>query len=220
MEIWNATKGILRILIRIAIEALHRFAINIFDTLFGFLNWPEKKIRVKIFILSDPSGKLTTSPRDLDASIEYAAQSFKKNFNVRLVPHITNNPFVEILQKLPPPEALKVKCNAGAYGEEFKKAGSFFSSNLAAPIYTITGFVVLDIGGKHGCCIGPVTDYLTLNPDGVRLCTTLAHEIGHACGLWHVSTKNNFMWSRRERGDGSNWWQQNIFRASRHVTYW
>lgn len=220
MAIWNVLKGASRMIIRFIIEGLHRFGINIFDTLFGFLNWPEKKIRIKIYILKDPAGKTIPSVEDMSASVEFAKRSFKRNFNVKLLPHKKNESFTELLDTIPPPEALRVKCNAGAYGEEFKTAGSFFSSNLAAPIYTITGFVVVDIGGKHGCCIGPVTDYLTLNPDGVKLYTTLAHEIGHSCGLWHVKAKTNFMWLRRDRGDEVTWWQRNLFRASRHITYW
>jgi hypothetical protein len=50
-KIWNGIKASARIAIRIIVETVHRLVINIFDTLFGFLNWPEKKLRAKIFIL-------------------------------------------------------------------------------------------------------------------------------------------------------------------------
>jgi len=55
---WNAIKGVARVTIRIIIEVFHRVVINIFDTLFGFFGWPEKKLRVKIFILQDPQTNL------------------------------------------------------------------------------------------------------------------------------------------------------------------
>ena len=220
MRTWNVIKGASRIIIRIAAEGLHRFLLNIFDSFFGFLNWPGKKIRLKIFILKDEKDDPVMPVEELTTSIEYAKWLFKKSFNIKLLPHKSDEPFVEILQKLSPREALRVKCNAGAYGEEFKKAGNFFSANLAAPIYTITAFVVTDIGGKQGCCIGPVTDYLTITPGGVKLHSVLAHEIGHCCGLWHMKTKTNFMWVSSTRGEDVTWWQKNLFRASRHVTYW
>ena len=28
------------------------------------------------------------------------------------------------------------------------------------------------------------------------------------------------MWPGSDRGDDTHWWQRNLFRASRHVTYW
>ena len=216
----NVLKGIARVTICIVVETLHRGIINLFDTLFGFLNWPEKKLRVKIFILVDTKGNPAPAPPDTNRSIDFATRSFKKNFNVKLLPHRPEEPFAEVLQKVPPPEALYVKCNAGAIKEEFRIAGSFFSSNLCGSFYPITAFVVIDISGKDGCCIGPVTDYLTLDPNGIKFFTTFAHEIGHSCGLWHSRKRSNLMWPHRGRGDEINWWQKNLFRGSRHVTYW
>ena len=216
----NGIKGIIRVVVRIFVELIHRGIINVFDTLFGFLNWPEKKIRAKIFILMSTEDDRLPAPIDTDRSIDFAKRSFKKNFNVKLLPHLAEEPFAELLQKIPPSEALYVKWNAGAISEEFKVAGSFFSSNLSGPIYPVTAFVVIDISGKDGCCIGPVTDYLTLDPNGVRIFTTFAHEIGHSCGLWHIRKRSNLMWPHRDRGDEVSWWQKNLFRSSRHVTYW
>ena len=216
----NGTKGIARVLLRITVEAIHRLLINLFDTLFGFLNWPEKKLRTRIFILVDPQGNPIPTPIDADRSIEFAKAVFKKNFNVKLLPHYPEEPFAEVLQKIPPSEALYVKCNAGAIAEEFKIAGNFFSSNLSGSLYPVTAFVVIDISGNDGCCIGPVTDYLTLDPNGLRIFSTFAHEIGHSCGLWHIRERSNLMWPHRDRGEKVMWWQKNLFRSSRHVTYW
>lgn len=223
MKLWligrDGIKGIARVAIRILVEFIHRCIINLFDTFFGFLTWPEKNLRVKIFILINEENEVPT-PEETEKSIDFAMRCFQKNFNVKLLPHHPEEPYAELLQKIPPSEALYVKCNAGAIGEEFKIAGSFFSSNLTGPLYPVTAVVVIDIRGKDGCCIGPVTDYLTLDPNGIKIFTTLAHEIGHSCGRWHIRKRSNLMWPYRDRGDNVKWWQKNLFRGSRHVTYW
>jgi hypothetical protein len=68
--------------------------------------------------------------------------------------------------------------------------------------------------------LGALTDYVTLDPVGAKNVSTLAHEIAHACGLWHQQAKSNLMWRTFSRGDEIKWWQKNIFRSSRHITYW
>ena len=219
-KIWNIIKAIARVTIRSFVEMIHRLVINIFDTLFGFLNWPEKKLRIKIFVLQDPRDKPVVSPAELDAAVEYAKRSFKKNFNTRLLPHNKNQSFAEVLQKEPPNEVLYTKGSIGALSEEFKIAGSFFASNLSGAFYPITAFIVLDIDHASGCSLGPITDYVTLDPCGAKNNSTLAHEIAHACGLWHQGAKSNLLWRTFSRGDEVKWWQKNIFRSSRHVTYW
>jgi len=219
-KIWSGIKGVTRVAIRIIVEALHRVAINIFDSLFGFLNWPEKKLRVRIFILQDPQANAEVSATDLDKAIEYAKRSFKKNFNTRLLPHKYSQQFAEVLQEKAPHEVLYTKGSVGALAEEFTIAGSFFASNLSGSFYPITAFVVLDIDQATGCSLGPLTDYVTLDPDGAKNASTLAHEIAHACGLWHLGSKSNLLWRTFSRGDEVKWWQKNIFRSSRHVTYW
>jgi hypothetical protein len=219
-KIWNGIKGSIRITMRLIVETVHRLVINIFDALFGFLNWPEKKLRVKIFILQDPQADPVVSITDLDTAIEYAKRSFKKNFNTRLLPNKDNQPFAEVLQMKPPHEVLYTKGSVGALAEEFKITGSFFASNLSGLFCPVTAFVVLDIDHASGCSLGPLTDYVTLDPDGAKNASTLAHEIAHACGLWHLPSKSNLLWRTFSRGDEVKWWQKNIFRSSRHVTYW
>jgi len=219
-RVWNGIKSITRITIRIIVETVHRLVINVFDTLFGFLNWPEKKLRVKIFILQGAQGDPVISPIDLDVAIEYAKNSFKKNFNTRLLPYRNNQPFAEVLQKKAQQEVLYTKGGIGALTEDFKLARNFFASNLIGLFYPVTAFVVLDIDHASGCSLGPLTDYVTLDPDGAKNASTLAHEIAHACGLWHLQAKSNLLWRTFSRGDEITWWQKNMFRSSRHVTYW
>lgn len=219
-KIWNGIKGVARVTIRIIIEVFHRVVINIFDTLFGFIGWPEKKLRVKIFILQDPQTNSVISPAELDTAVEYTKRSFKKNFNTRLLPCKNKQPFAEVLQKKPPHEVLYTKGSIGALEEEFKIAGKFFASNLSGLFYPVTAFVVLDIDHASGCSLGPLSDYVTLDPVGAKNASTLAHEIAHACGLWHQRAKANLLWRTFSRGDEVKWWQKNIFRGSRHVTYW
>src|SRR5688572_9150892 len=90
-------KGIARVAIRIAVELIHRAIIKLFDTLFGFLSWPEKKLRLKIFILMDSEGNRTPASIDTDKSIDFVSRTFKKKFNVKLMPHYTEEPFAELL---------------------------------------------------------------------------------------------------------------------------
>ena len=198
---WNIIEAMARVTVRTLIESIHRLIINLFDTLFGFLNWPEKKLRIKILILQDPQANPVVSPSDLDAAVEYAKRSFKKNFNTRLLPHKSKQPFVGVLQKKPPHEVLYTKGGMGALLEEFKRAGGFFASNLSGLFYPVTAFVVLDIDHASGCSLGPLTDYVTLDPVGAKNASTLAHEIAHACGLWHQSSRSNLLWGTFSRGD-------------------
>jgi len=219
-KIWDGIKASTRVTVRIIAEIVHRLVINIFDTFFGFLNWPEKKLRVKIFILQDPQANPVVSPDDLVNAIRYAKSSFKKNFNTRLLPYKSGQQFVEVLQKKAPYDVLYTKGSIGALAEEFAITGSFFASNLSGSFYPVTAFVVLDIDHAAGCSLGPLTDYVTLDPTGAKNASTLAHEIAHACGLWHQSSKSNLLWRTFSRDDQVKWWQKNVFRSSRHVTYW
>jgi len=216
---WNIIKATIRIGTRIIIEILHRSLINLFDSLFGFLNWPKKKLRIKIFILRDQHGDHIFPEKDMDVSIDYARKVFKKNFNVELVAH-HKNAFVEVLQNTSPVEALYVRGGPGALSDEFKIAGSFFALNLSGVFFPVTVFVVKNIKGASGCSLGPISDYVTLGTAGAKQTSVLAHELAHACGLWHISKRSNLLYPYTDRDDEISWWQKNIFRGSRHVTYW
>jgi len=216
----NIVRGITRILIRIVADVIHRLVLNAFDTLFGFFNWPEKKLRIKIIILADHQGQPVLSLTDVDKAIEYAKRVFKKNLNVKLLPHHRQKSFAEVVMQAAPDTVLYTKGGIGALSEEFKTTGSYFASNLSGIFYPVTAFVVMDIKGASGCSLGPMSDYVTLDPVGAKDPSILAHELAHACGLWHLKDRSNLLWLYKDRGDKIRWWQKNIFRSSRHVTYW
>jgi hypothetical protein len=70
-------------------------------------------------------------------------------------------------------------------------------------------------GDDVGCHI-PGTDYVIIDAQSSGL--VLAHEIGHACDLWHVSAANNLM-NHFTASDEVESWQRCIFRRSRFVYY-
>jgi hypothetical protein len=154
--------------------------------------------------------------------------SLQTRFNVKLLPF--DKTFTQFVSAPAPSAALDVQCGAGALGEEFSEAGDFFASHTAgwwfgvptSGRFPVTAFVVRDVkDGKLGCSLGPLSDYVTVDREGVQKSTrTLAHEIGHSCSLWHVGDTANLMFHSDGGGDGVRWWQCNLFRSSRHVTYW
>lgn len=70
-------------------------------------------------------------------------------------------------------------------------------------------------GDDIGCHI-PGTDYVIIDQSASGL--TLAHEIGHAGDLWHVSGANNLM-NHFTAGDEVAKWQRCIFRRARFVSF-
>jgi hypothetical protein len=131
---------------------------------------------------------------------------------------------VEIIEEQAPQSALEVACDGS---DLFGDDGDFFAHHLAGwnaiPIaltFPVTAFIISNIKDTKGCSLGPLTDYVLVDRDGVFVPSTLAHELGHACNLWHSGTKSNLMYHPDDRGDGVKWFQRNLLRSSRHVTYW
>ncbi len=227
-KVWRAVKAVVRVIVRVVVTVVGA-ALGVVDLLLGFIAWPPKKLTLHIFILSNNQGPVV-SPDDLTQSIEYARRVLKDRFNVNLRSYSKN--MIEIITEPAPDYALNVCCNGCGYKEEYGEAGEFFAKHLAGwngiPIsfrFPITVFIVNDVSKHVGCSYGFLTDYITLDVDGVKPKNSesaMMHEIGHACNLLgHRWAKpSELMWPDYPRGDAVKWWQKNLVRSSRHVTYW
>jgi hypothetical protein len=195
---------------------------------------PTKKLRLRVVILRDENSNPLAEEELVEDSIRAAEEIFMRQAHTRIVP--AGGRYVERLASPAPVDALDIHCDMEAWKEGLREAGDYFETYLtqnaagaltgyAAPV---TAFIVRDVDGKAGCSLGPLADYVTvalcglattgLDEDGRPLPRILAHEVGHACGLWHVRDPMNLM-DPRGPGVSLRPWQRLILRNSRHVTY-
>jgi hypothetical protein len=225
-------KAVVRLVIRVVVTAVMA-VVNTLDLLFGFFNWPRKKLTLHIVVLS----KLAPADRkqlgaDLQDSIDAARRILNDRFNVTLRPYVSQ--YIEWFDGAVPFKALNPSCcGADLLGQEFVSSGEFYAQHLAgwngSPVslrFPITVFIVDAVACKQGCSNGPLADYVVAeygglnNPGQPQPYSLMMHEMGHACSLWHSLGKSNIMYKHSDRGDGAKWFQSNLLRSSRHVTYW
>jgi hypothetical protein len=166
----------------------------------------------------------------LYAAIDEARRIFRTEANVVLKPDM-NSDMVRVIEAAAPDYALNVGCNRRAYREGLSEAGMFFEQNsdsehagLFGTTSPVTVFIVSDVEGKSGCSLGPLTDYVTVDIGGLidpggklgHAPWTLAHELGHACNLWHHGDTLMRPGSSGRR-DYLKRWQKAVLRASSHV---
>lgn len=164
-------------------------------------------------------------------AVDEARRIFRKEVHVILVP-MQRGGGVDILDDSAPRAALDVNCGPGAYGDDVTWAGSYLREhttlNISGGLWgyasPINVFIVRDVKGKNGCSLGLLTDYVTVDLDGVNNSPhwTMAHEMGHACNLLHPGAGDSIMRPGQDgakRKDYLKRWQKVVFRASRHVTY-
>lgn len=184
-----------------------------------------KKLRLRVVILRDENGRPLATEAEVLPSIREASRIFAQMARVRIV---LANPPIVILPNAAPTKALNVHCDDGAWQDDLSECGAYFRQVLAttragkylgysAPV---TIFIVRDISLKGGCSLGPLVDYVTLEAGMLNRARNriLAHEVGHACGLWHAKEKANLMFPLGP-GDLLEPWQAAIIRNSRHVTF-
>lgn len=232
----RAAKALVRAIVRVVVVIVTS-PTKVFDLVFGWLGWPPKKLRLHIAVLRSPTGPLLTDLNDLRPSIDLLKKVLKDRCNVNVLPYSSGNKneidnWAQVLTGIAPNAALQVRCDEGAVWDEGGEAGEYFAQNTAGwvggfiPIslaFPVTIFIVEQVAGKIGCAVPVVTDYATVAASAVKSkdSSTLAHEVAHRCNLWHLDRKNNLVYHNSDRTPPYwlTWWQRNLLRASRHVTY-
>jgi hypothetical protein len=88
-------------------------------------------------------------------------------------------------------------------------------------LYRLTSSVVVlavrsvDSRETSGCSLNVLSDHVLIEGEDPRC---LAHELGHACGLWHHRSSENVM-SPTCGGTKLKKWQRCVLRDSRDVSY-
>lgn len=226
---WNAVKASVRAVVRVVVEVVMR-VINVVTILIPV----QRKMRLQIIILRDEMGQPLAIDKELMPALSYAKTTFRDKFGVQIKAY--GDPIVQTLPDPAPTAALDVRCDGGAGKDEWGEAGNYFARHLAGwniiPIhlgFPITVYVVRDVSGKIGCSMGPLTDYVTVDTvkppaqaiNGITSDSTLAHELGHACGLLHRDNDiSNLMYPSHGRSNGVTGWQRFVVKTCRHCTLW
>lgn len=238
-KIGSAIRGAASQIVNVVKEVANRVfgVIDFLGTLIGIA--PPKKLRLRFVILRDETGSSLASRSDVQPAIDRAQAIFKQELNTTIFP--AGGKMVETYDPIPPASALDPKCGGGAWLGDFGEAGDFYSLNIATNMAAaptgyatpVTAFIVRKVQGEKGCSLGPLTNYVTLDLDGISTISSntgddvntvigrlwLAHEIAHSCGLWHVGDRSNLMHADAEDGVKLGRFQKAVARNSRHVTF-
>jgi len=210
---------------------------------------PIKHLRLAVIILMHPDRTLTVAPAAVGPLLTLTEAILRSRADVKI--HTT----VHQVDTPSPGGALTIGTEIdplfGLLGEDMTEAGLYFQKTITEKLAQqgpwfvmrvgapLVAFVVDQIEGAYnGCSAGPLVDYLCIegsifrSPD-----TTLAHELGHACGLLHDTVTDcdngdvtNLMYCRAfkpsppgspriPRGGNLSPFQRAVLRSSAHVTY-
>lgn len=194
-----------------------------------------KYLRVCVIILAEDDDTPVATTAELDQAISFAGAAFYGGAKVRL--QVVG---IHELSRTAPRDNLDVNTDAGAVWDELWLPGGYFEAAANIHCYDetffravgvgapITVFIVRSVRGQvDGCSLATFADYVTVERGTVRGTSTdrtvFAHEIAHACNLFHVGERANLM-SRNSnpanlRGSRLSPIQTTILRSSRHVTF-
>jgi hypothetical protein len=212
-EIFNLVKEMLNRLIKLPelLLALMGFRFN-------------KKLRLRVVVLRDERGLPLAGDAEVRPAYDEAQRILARMAGVTVEPagwRVVTAPHAA------PRSALDVRCTDGAWRDDLGEAGAFFRSLMATTTTgtaigygaPLTVFVVRSMTTHNGCSLGAAADYATIEAKTLKSTRRLlAHEVAHACGLWHSKRPNNLMLPQGPGEELSNW-QAAILRTSRHVTF-
>jgi hypothetical protein len=188
-----------------------------------------KHLHICVTVLADPDGRPVVDNAQVSAVVREAARIISNRMNVRVHEH--GRKIVQVPENRLDVTACDTRqlfsteaIDLTSEGERSGKFGDIFgcgdtivdqAEELIHDVLDVIFIRNIVEGDDIGCHI-PGTNYVIIDraADGL----TLAHEIGHAGDLWHVSGKNNLM-NHVTSGDEVESWQVCIFRRSRFVVY-
>ena len=195
----------------------------------------EKSLRIKVFILTKGNKTLVANVKEVQSWVDEAIRIYKTRAKINIrSDYLGAEPIVNVISKPAPDYVLKFEMN---YREEnFDEINDYFVKNAKLANIGPVGFL-MDLAGygepififvAEDVCAGEnvsghsysplLNSYIVIDPH-CKL-TTLAHEIGHKCGLNQKSGEKNLMNQHRiDPGDKLNTWQITIARNSRYVTF-
>jgi hypothetical protein len=188
-----------------------------------------KHLHACVTVLADARGQPVVSSAQVDAVLNDARRIISDRFNVRL--HIHGRKIVRVdddnldvtacdASQLFSSDAVDLTSEGnqvGTFADIFGCGGSVLdiAGGLLHDVLNIIFIRSIIEGDDVGCHV-PGTDYVIIDATASGL--VLAHEIGHAGDLWHVSQEDNLM-NHFTKGDDVKSWQVCIFRRSRFVVY-
>jgi hypothetical protein len=195
----------------------------------------EKFLRIKVLVLCKAEKTPVASLQEVQSWVDEAVRIYKLRSKVSIrSARLGAEPIVNIISKPAPEYVLKIDKNF--WEEYFDEINDYFEENARfanrGPIGSLMDFfgygppififVVEDVHVDEGECGYSysclMNDFIVID-SGCKL-TTLAHEIGHKCGLFHRSGDKNLMNKNRiDPGDELSRWQITVVRNSRYVTF-
>jgi hypothetical protein len=228
-----------------AFQTIVWLVFGIIDTIAGFLGIrPEKKLRVCTIVLADENGAPIVLAATVVPWLQKAADVYRQEANVRIVPvapfhyrtgfaddETVTEDWIHVLTDASSKNLLDLGGEAATLGDDLTHIGADYNRIACTECFygtwrkvigygaPITVFVIRSLEEGTARSLGPLTDYVLIGGKQNIDVTTVAHEMGHTCYLWHNGDNDNLMFGSSPRGTSIEWWQVTLLRSSRHVTY-